>query len=89
MEADFNPKLISVKKSQFKIGITNEQNFDITTNEKANEVAFVRNGSLWYYNLDRNTLHEVFSFSQEKTDYLRDCYDQHNIKILNFDDKTP
>lgn len=88
MEADFNPKLISVKKSQFKIGITNEQNFDITTNEKANEVAFVRNGSLWYYNLDRNTLHEVFSFSQEKTDYLRDCYDQHNIKILNFDDKN-
>lgn len=88
MEADFNPKFISTKKSQFKLGITNEQNFDITTNKKSNEVAFVRNGSLWYYNLDKNILHEVFSFSQEKTDYLRDCYDQHNIKILNFDDKN-
>lgn len=88
MEADFNPKFISTKKSQFKLGITNEQNFDITTNKKSNQVAFVRNGSLWYYNLDKNILHEVFSFSQKKTDYLRDCYDQHNIKILNFDDKN-
>ena len=88
MEADFNPKLISTKKNQFKIGITNEKDFNITTNEKANEIAFVRNGSLWYYNMDKNNLHQVFTFTQKNTDYIRDSYDQHNIKILNFDDKN-
>lgn len=88
MEAEFNPKLTSVKKSQFKLGITNEKDFQITKNEKLTEVAFVRNGSLWYYDMEKNNLHEVFNFSQKKTDYLRDCYDQHNIKILNIDDKN-
>ncbi len=88
MEAVFNPKLTSVRKSQFKIGVSNESNFQLTLNDKANELAFVRNGSLWYYDMDKDNLHEVFSFAQKKTDYLRDTYDQHNIKILNFDDNN-
>ena len=88
MEAVFNPKLTSVRKSQFKIGVSNESNFQLTLNDRANELAFVRNGSLWYYDMDKDNLHEVFSFAQKKTDYLRDTYDQHNIKILNFDDNN-
>lgn len=85
MEAIFDPKLTSLTQSEFKIGITNEKDLDITSNEDKNKVAFVRNGSLWYYDLKTNKLNQVFSFVQSSDDYLRDYYDQHNIRILNVD----
>lgn len=86
MEAMFNPELTSLTQSEFKIGITNAKDLDITSNEDNNKVAFVRNGSLWYYDLKTNRLNQVFSFVQNSNDYLRDYYDQHNIRILNVDD---
>lgn len=85
MEAMFDPALTSLSQSQFKIGITNAKDLDITSNEDNDKVAFVRNGSLWYYDLKTNKLNQVFSFVQNSDDYLRDYYDQHNIRILNVD----
>lgn len=85
MEAMFDPKLTSLTQSEFKIGITNAKQLDIISNEDKNKVAFVRNGSLWYYDLKNNELNQVFSFVQSSDDYLRDYYDQHNIRILNVD----
>ena len=48
-------------------------------------MAFVRNGNLWYYDLHSEKLNQVFSFVQDSTDYIRDYYDQHNIRIINID----
>lgn len=84
-EALFDPDLVSLNKSEFKIGISNEKDLEMTSSESNKKVAFVRNGSLWYYNLDNNTLTSVFSFQQNSKDYLRDYYDQHDIKILKID----
>lgn len=86
MEAMFNPELISVKKSEIKIGISGDEDLDITSSDSNNKVAFVRNGSLWYYDLKVNELHEVFTFEKNSKDYLRDNFDQHDIKILKVDD---
>ena len=85
MEAVFDPELTSLTRSEFKIGITNQKDLDITSNEDKNKVAFVRNGSLWYYDLEKNKLNQVFSFIQNSQDYLRDYYDQHDIRILSID----
>ena len=42
---------------------------------------------MWYYNAPTNDCAKVFSFKQEKkTDYFRDVYDAHNIKVLNVED---
>lgn len=82
MEAEFNPDYFSLKKSQFKIGISNESDFNIVTSSDNKSFAFVRNGSLWFYDIEKQTLTQVFSFSKKNPDYLRDNYDQHNIKIL-------
>lgn len=87
MEAMFNPDLISVNKSEFKIGISGVDNLEINSSDSNNKVAFVRNGSLWYYDLKTNKLYNVFTFEKDSKDYLRDCYDQHDIKILKVDDK--
>lgn len=86
MESFFDPDLISLTRSEFKIGITNQSDLDITTSDSNNKVAFVRNGALWYYDLQKNKLTSVFSFSHDSKDYLRDNYDQHDIKILKVDD---
>ena len=86
MEALFNPKFISVKKNELKIGISNADDLEITSSDKNNKFAFVRNGSLWYYNLPEYKLHKVFSFENKKKDLKREKYDQHNIKILKLND---
>lgn len=86
MESLFDPELISVKKSELKIGVSNETDLNITTSDKDKKMAFVRNGSLWYYDLDKKKLASVFTFAKNKKDYLRDEYDQHDIQILNLDD---
>ncbi len=86
MEAMFDPALTSMTEYEFKIGITNAKDLNITTNEDSSKFAFVRNGSLWYYDLKKNTLNQVFSFIQSSKDYLRDYYDQHNIRILNVEE---
>ena len=82
MEAEFNPDYFSLKKSQFKIGISNESDFNIVTSSDNKSFAFVRNGTLWFYDIEKEKLTQVFSFSKKNPDYLRDNYDQHNIKIL-------
>lgn len=86
MEAMFDPNLISVNKSEFKIGISNVDDLEINSSDSNNKVAFVRNGSLWYYDMKSNKLCQVFTFEKDSKDYLRDCYDQHDIKILKVDD---
>jgi len=86
MEALFNPKFISVKKNEIKIGISNAEDLEITSSDKNKKFAFVRNGSLWYYNLPEYKLHKVFSFENKKKNLAREKYDQHNIKILKLND---
>lgn len=86
MEAMFDPDLISLTKSEFKIGIAADNDLEINSSDSNNKVAFVRNGSLWYYDMKINKLHEVFTFEKNSKDYLRDCYDQHDIKIIKVDD---
>lgn len=86
MESFFDPNLISLKRSEFKIGVSNENDLDITASDSNNKFAFVRNGSLWYYDLKTHKLTSVFSFAQNSKDYLRENYDQHDIKILKVSD---
>lgn len=85
METLFDIELASVSKSQLKIGITNEPDIPYISSSDKKKFAFVRNRELWFYNLEDNEIVRVFSFRQEETDYIRDIYDQHDIKILNMD----
>ena len=48
---------------------------------------FVRNGTLWYYNLPEYKLHKVFTFENKKNDYIRENFNQHDIKILKLTDE--
>lgn len=87
MEAVFDPELTSTSQSEFKIGISNAEDLDISSSDDNKKMAFVRNGNLWYYDLNTENLNQVFSFVQNSTDYIRDYYDQHDIRIINIDNE--
>lgn len=86
MESLFDINKASLAQGEFKIGITNDTDMNIKTSGENGKVAFVRNGELWYYSLAENEAVRVFSFMSDKEDYIRDGYDQHNVRILNMDD---
>lgn len=86
MESYFDVELTSLAKSQFKLGITGDQDMDYVTDNKNSKLAFSRMGELWYYNLTENKMTRVFSFRESDTDYVRDIYGEHNIQLLKMDD---
>ena len=85
MESVFDVGLTSLGKSEFKIGITANPELDIVTNSDRSTIAFVRERALWSYSVAENKMTEVFSFYQDETDFIRDTFDQHDIRILNMD----
>ncbi len=85
MESLFNVNLASVTQSEFKLGITSDKEISSLTSMDEMKFAFVRNNELWFYDLENNIITKVFSFRQDGTDYLREFYDQHKIRILGMD----
>jgi hypothetical protein len=85
MESIFDISLASVAKNELKLGITNDTDVPYKAGADKSKMAFVRNRELWFYDLEKNEITKVFSFRQKNSDYLRDLYDQHDIRILNMD----
>lgn len=88
MEALFDIDLFSLVKSEIKLGISGDKDLELVTTLDNNKLCFVRQGALWYYNLAENQAVKVYSFMEEnKPDYIREGYDQHDIRILNLSEE--
>lgn len=85
MNALFDISLTDASKNTLKLGITNDMKLPYAAGADKSKLAFVRDGQLWFYDLNQNELTRVFTFRQENTDYIRDIYDQHDIRIINMD----
>ncbi len=85
MESIFDIGLADVSDNKLKLGITSDYDVPNKAGLDNSKIAFVRNRELWFYDLENNKITKVFSFRQATTDYLRDLYDQHDIRILNMD----
>ncbi len=86
MESVFDINMTSMAKSELKLGITRQADINLVTSTDNNKLSFVAQRDLWYYNLAENQAVKVFSFRQQDTDYIRDVYDEHDVRILNMDD---
>ncbi len=87
MESLFDIRLASITKNELKLGITSVTEVPTVTSADEKKLAFVRDRELWFYDLVNNRATRVFSFNQDSTDYLRELYDQHDIRILNMDEE--
>ena len=87
MEADFNVDLTSISQNQFKFGVTQEIEDEVIYNDTGDQVAFVRNSELFYYDAKKNTLKTVYNFYPEDTNLLYQLYQEQSIKIVKMDDK--
>ncbi len=87
MESVFDVGLTSLAKGELKIGVTNKPDIDLVTNSDKTTIAFVRERVLWSYSVAENKMTEVFSFYQGKTDFIRDTFDNHDIRILRMDEE--
>lgn len=85
MDALFDVNLASVAKNELKLGITSDHTVPYLSSDDQKKLAFVRNNELWFYNFDENKMTNVFSFRQLKSDYTRDLYNEHDIRIMNMD----
>lgn len=88
MDALFDFSHVDFTKNEMLLGITTDKEFVVKADEDNHQFAFVRNGSLYYYNIKENKAVSVFNFidDSKETDYIREAYDQHNIKILDLDE---
>lgn len=86
MEGLFNKDQINGINNEIKLGITNNTDIELIKNTDQTKLAFVYNRELWYFNQLNHQVVNVFSFIQENSDYVRDIYDQHDVKIINMDE---
>lgn len=64
-----------------------EENPVYMVNKNGTIVSFVQAGELWNYNRDRDEVSLVFSFADTENTDVRNMLGEHDIKILNVDEK--
>ena len=69
-----------------KLGISDNMDIEIFDNGDSSKFAFIFNKELWCFNQFDNSMVKVFSFRQSESDYIRDIYDDHDIRIINMDE---
>lgn len=87
MEAEFNPKMSSIKSSQLKLGITEQNSSKMLTNNKEDKLYFSRGGTLYEYDLKACTVKKIFSAFSDKADYMYRSYNEQGIRLLKVDEK--
>ena len=86
MESLFDGNNQILKPGDIKLGVTNNEDIEIFINEDSTRFAFVFNREIWTLNQFENSATKVFSFRQNESDYIRDVYDDHYVKIINMDE---
>lgn len=86
MESVFKSDMLDGLTGEIKLGITNNSDIELIHNSDLTKVSFVFNRELWSFDQANKEAVKVFTFMQDESDYTRDTYDQHNIKIINMDE---
>ncbi len=87
-EALFTTDNVDITANCFKIGVVDEEDFQLVTADEEEKAAFVQARQLWYYDYKGGTITNVYGFCQDDnyTD-SRVTYDENNIKILRMSDE--
>lgn len=83
METIYDVSNTSQMKNEFKLGITSDIDAQTGASPSKKFLAFVFGRELMMYRVADNTMIKVFSFREGTTDYAREFYDNHEVKLLN------
>ncbi len=87
LNARFDGTLVSINKNQIKLGLTTETKLNYLLSENEDYLLFVRDGALWQYDMNTNTMVRVFGFYKEGMDYARYDNREHDFKLISLDDE--
>jgi len=85
MDEYINDNNIIFEDNRLRVGILSDNYIPFIHSANGNKIVFVRNNELWLYDLVENKMTCIFTFRQQASDYIRDTYDQHAIRILDID----
>lgn len=87
VEAQFDPSLASINKSELKLGIMNDADMQLVSNGTANKTAFSRNGNVYMYDLTENKIYNVYSQYVNIEKFDHEFYRQQDIHIISIDEE--
>lgn len=87
-DAIYNTDNVNTSSNMFKIGITNNQNYQYVTADDQKKIAFVQARQLWYFDYNNGSITNVFAFCRDNN-YAdpRASYGENNIRILKMNEK--
>lgn len=86
MESIFDEGYISKEKNSISLGISNIEGVDYKATSDNKQVAFVKQGQLWYYDYNQSSLINVFGFSQGNYADVRTMNTNVDINIVDMDE---
>lgn len=87
IEANFEVNLASTNCNQLKAGITSGSDIQVVSNDAATKVAFVRNGDVYQYDLESNTINRLYSQYLDNDENEHELYRQQNTHIISVDEE--
>ncbi len=85
-ESVFGAEHASLSQSDLKIGVTVAEDVELYSNSDSTVTAFVRNGSLYCYNMAENTLATVFSSSHGSVERMCTQKQMYDIRVLKMEE---
>lgn len=85
-ESMFDAEHASLSQSDLKIGVTAAEDVELYSNSDSTVTAFVRNGSLYCYNMAENTLATVFSAGHGSMERMCSRKQMYDIRVLKMEE---
>lgn len=81
METVYNSKYVSTNLTQLKVGITQDTDMQLVTSEDKKHLFFAKSGILYHYNMENNSMEELFSAWSQKVKDIYAVNDEVQIRI--------
>lgn len=85
VEEIFRGDSSEIQENFIDLGIRSEE-VDFKANETGSVLCFVQQGELWSYNMNADTLTQVFSFRSAEGMDVRENFNEHDIRIIRADE---
>lgn len=88
MEAVFDPERTSIKNSELKLGITEDNTSKLLPSANADQLFFVRDNVLYEYNLEQCKVKKIYSSFSDSASFQQRAYNEQGIRLLKVDEEN-